>query len=66
MHVPNTQCVSTTVVPRKIESDSIFLGGTNILEGGPSLKQHLMFSGRRVSCRHYFCLCTLITIIDGQ
>ena len=47
---------------------------TSIVEGGPSLKQHLMFAGRRVSYRHYICLyssmCeeqrTLITVIKGQ
>ena len=46
---------------------------TNIAEVGPTLKQHLMFAGRRVSCRHYICLYSLceeqhalITVIDGQ
>ena len=48
---------------------------TSLVEGGPSLKQHLMFAGGRVICWHYiFCLyssmCeeqrTLITVIDGQ
>ena len=47
---------------------------TSIVEGGPALKQHLMFAGRRVSCRHYICLYsslyekqhTLITVNNGQ
>ena len=46
----------------------------NIEEGGPALKQHLKFGGRRVCCPHYICLysliCkeqrTLIAVIDGQ
>ena len=29
---------------------------TSILDGGPTLKQHRMFAGRRVSCRPYICL----------
>ena len=47
---------------------------TSIVEGGPSLREHIMFAGRRVSCRHYICLYSLmceeqralITVIYGQ
>ena len=63
-------CISSLDAHSVLCTFTVCFYWVNIVEGDPSLKQHLMSAEGRVSCRHYISMCeeqrTSITVIDGQ